>query len=133
MSYPFEWQKYVQSKQLEMAVTTYVRDNEWTIFSDFVADFAPYFETTGPYNLRYAKNILLWPGMSKDLVQAISAVVARKEIFLYPINPSVYRIAGVEVPTLPQVAFNRQMANPPYEVWCPVALRLAPPPKKVKK
>ena len=118
----FEWKGHISAGRVEKAIVSYVLENDWAIFSDFVQQFAFFMPTTGKVKIRAAPNVLLWWDLSPELAQAIGAVLGRGEIRVEQVPRTLYTSAMGW--TSPYPVHLMKGPPPTVESWYPVCLRL---------
>ncbi len=122
-----EWVALAEHGQLSTAVVEYVRQHEGVTFPQLQADFAQFIETSGEQGLalRSDPNVVLWIGMSRELAELISKLIASKRLYLHPADVDSYKSAGknMRLPLLKELSEER-LSRPS---WLPVCLRDLPP------
>ena len=122
-----EWAKLAEHGQLSAAVVEYVRQHEGVTFPQLQADFADFLETAGEQGLalRSDPNVVLWVGMSQELAELISKLIASKRLYLHRADVDSYKSNGknVRLPLLDDLPEER-LSKP---AWLPVCLRDLPP------
>ena len=122
------WMELAEHGQLNAAVVEYLRRCDVAAFPNLQDDFAPFLPTAGEQGLalRADPNIVLWSGMSQQLAELLSTLIAQRRIYLHPAGADVYKSLGkaLKLPVVEKLADEKQ-ARP---VWLPAAFRLLPPP-----
>lgn len=122
-----QWMELAEHGQLNAAVIEYLRRCDAAPFPKLQADFAQFLTTTGEQGLalRGDPNVVLWSGMSQELAELLSSLIAQRRIYIHPASTEVYKALGkgVKLPLLEKLNDEKQ----PKPVWLPTAFRLMPP------
>jgi SpoVK/Ycf46/Vps4 family AAA+-type ATPase len=122
-----QWMELAEHGQLNAAVIEYLRRCDAALFPSLQDDFAPFLTTAGDQGLalRTDPNVVLWSGMSQDLAQLLSTLIAQRRIYLHPAPAEGYKERGktMKLPVVENLGDDKQ-ARP---VWMPAAIRLLPP------
>jgi hypothetical protein len=122
-----QWMELAEHGQLNAAIIEYLRRCDAAPFSKIQDDFAPFMTTTGEQglSLRADPNVVLWSGMSQQLAELLSSLIAQRRIYLHAVGVGVYKALGkaVKLPVIETLAEGKQ----PRPVWMPTAFRLLPP------
>jgi hypothetical protein len=122
-----QWMELAEHGQLNAAVIEYLRRCDVAPFPKLQEDFAPFLTTTGEQGLalRADPNVVLWSGMSQELAELLSSLIAQRRIYIHATGIDVYKALGkaVKLPVVETLDETKQ-ARP---VWLPTAFRLLPP------
>jgi ATP-dependent 26S proteasome regulatory subunit len=122
-----QWMELAEHGQLNAAVIEYLRRCDAALFPSLQDDFAPFLTTAGDQGLalRADPNVVLWSGMSQDLAQLLSTLIAQHRIYIHPAPAEGYKERGktMKLPVVEKLGETKQ-ARP---VWMPAAIRLLPP------
>jgi hypothetical protein len=122
-----QWMELAEHGQLNAAIIEYLRRCDAAPFCKIQDDFAQFMTTTGEQGLalRADPNVVLWSGMSQELAELLSSLIAQRRIYLHAVGVDVYKVLGkaVKLPVIETMTEDKQ-ARP---VWLPTAFRLLPP------
>jgi SpoVK/Ycf46/Vps4 family AAA+-type ATPase len=122
------WAALAKHGQLKAAVTEFVRDNGETLFPTLQDVFAEFFETTGELGLasRLNPNTVLWSGMSQELCQIVTDLVASKRLYVHPVAVEEYQKLqkSLKLPVIHEPT-DEKLARPS---WLPSSVRTGPHP-----
>jgi len=122
-----QWMELAEHGQLNAAIGEYLRRCDAAPFCKIQDDFGAFMTTTGEQGLalRADPNIVLWSGMSQELAELLSSLIAQRRIYLHASGVDVYKELGkaVKLPVLEAMTEDKQ----PRPVWLPTVLRLLPP------
>lgn len=121
-----QWKELAEAGQLNAAVVEYLRRCEAAPFPTLQDDFAPFLETAGDQGLalRADPNVVLWSGMSQELVELLSTLISQRRIYVHPAASDTYKTLGkaLKLPVVEELDESKQ-ARP---VWMPAAMNLLP-------
>ena len=122
-----QWMELAEHGQLNAAVIEYLRRCDAAPFPKLQEDFAPFLTTTGEQGLalRADPNVVLWSGMSQELAELLSSLIAQRRIYIHATGIDMYKALGkaLKLPVVEKLDETKQ-ARP---VWMPAAFRLLPP------
>src|SRR5262249_7285595 len=122
-----QWMELAEHGQLNAAVIEYLRRCDTALFPSLQDDFAPFLTTAGDQGLalRTDPNVVLWSGMSQDLPQLLSTLIAQRRISVHPSPAEGYKERGktMKLPVVEKLVDEKQVRP----VWMPAAIRLLPP------
>jgi hypothetical protein len=122
-----EWVALAEHGQLNAALAEFVRHRDHVTFPQLQQAFADYLDTEGEQGLalRSDPNVVLWVGMSRDLAELLSKLIANKRLFVHPTSPERYQSDGhaLKLPLLNELPEDR-LSRP---AWLPVCFRDLPP------
>lgn len=125
---PEPWQELAEHGQVNAGIVEYLRRNDTATFAQIHEKFAKYITADGEQGLalRSDPNVVLWTGMSQELAETLSGLIASRRIYVHPISPDAYKSAtrSVKLPLVTELTEDR-VARP---MWFPTALRLLPAP-----
>ena len=113
----------IRRDSLRAAILDIVRRVDWVTFAELPRRLAEvgHVNTRGMSSLELPGNIVLWRGLSADLVDAIRSLLEAKEIFLHPVELFIYRVDGAVLPFPLARRPPRGGYRKPH--WAPVCLR----------
>ncbi len=121
-----EWEQLAEQGQLNAALVEFVRCHDHVAFSQIQEAFSGHLETAGEQGLalRSDPNVVLWLGLSPELAEALSKLIAGKRLYVHAASADVYRDLGKtpRLPPLERLAAER-IAKP---AWYPAEIRIAP-------
>jgi hypothetical protein len=121
------WQRLAEHGQLNAAVVDYLRLNGQATFPKLQQDFAGVMPTTGDIGLalRTDPKVVLWSGLSAELAELLSTLVASKRVYLNPTDVEPYKQSGKLPPLRLVTELTEQRQALPG--WLPVVFKLTPP------
>jgi len=119
------WQQLAEHGQTADALVEYVKFRDHVSFDRLIEDFSEYAAMEGTFGLvlRSAPRAVIWTRISRELADLISDYVARKRLFLHPVDASTYE--GRRHPSLEPISElpDEPMSRP---AWLPMVLRAVP-------
>ncbi len=122
-----KWRELAQYGQLKGALVEFVHMRDNVTFAQLQAEFADYLETAGEQGLALKSdpNVVLWVGMSQELCELLSKLIAAKRLYLHPaekhVRESMEPLARLTM--LPELPLD-PLKHPG---WLPVIVRDLPP------
>jgi ATP-dependent 26S proteasome regulatory subunit len=122
-----EWVALAEHGQLSTAVVEFVRKKDHVTFPQLQEAFAQYIETSGEQGLalRSDPNVVLWVGMSQELAELISKLIAGKRLYLHQTDAGRYKANGKQLKLTPLESLPEDRIAKP--AWLPTCLRDLPP------
>jgi hypothetical protein len=118
------WESLAKDGLLKEAIVEFVRERDWVTLVELQRHMGDYMETKGHIALEWAPNLLLWGGMSQELVDLLIELNKEKRIVYYTTSALTYMADGgvVDLP----VAKNMPKKGYKKPRWLPVCIRVAP-------
>lgn len=114
------------TSSLADTIVSIVRKYDYVTFAELPRRLSDrgHTNTSGDSSIELPGNLVLWAGLSVELVEAIRGLLSTKRLFLHPATTSTYMIDGGLL-TLPiaKRAMPKGYRNPH---WLPVCLRTVP-------
>ncbi len=127
-----KWLELAEHGQIRAAVIEHIRQHDRVTFDKLQTDLAPYCETSGEYGLAFRSDprILIWPHLSRPLVDLLTDLLAAKRLYLNPAPLDAYPSAvRPKLPALETLPAEKRTTP----AWLPLHLRLIPPPEGSKR
>ncbi len=122
-----KWKELATYGQLKGAVVEYIRVRDNVTFPQIQKDFAEFLNTEGEQGLalRSDPNVVLWVGMSQELCELLSKMIAAKRLYLHAADQRAHD----ETQTLTRLKRLTEMPEESLKQpgWLPVVLRDLPP------
>jgi len=126
-----EWENIAEDGNIEDAVISYCKEQDWVSFAEIIDVFQKYLKTSGDnfaISSTLDENILFWPNFSIGFGKIILNLIRKEKLFLHSCSPMIYLIDG-RVPNLPVVVTPPKKGYRALH-WIPVCLRRIPTGKK---
>lgn len=119
------WEQAAREGRLADAIEAYVKHYDWVTFPELLRRLEPFTEVRGSFALEIAPNVILWLGMSEQIIDAVQQLQREKRIWPWPSSVFVHLIDGglLKLPIakrLPKGGYKK-------ERWLPVTLRVHDP------
>ena len=119
----------LSASELPDAVVEFVKAYDWVTFVELERRLSPHMEVKGDIAMSLGDNpkMVIWAGMSDELVTLIEKLLAEKRLYMHPAQWLTYMIDGGSL-SLPLVRRPNYKYKHPH--WLPTCLRVVPIPKE---
>lgn len=123
-----KWKQLAEHGQLSPALLEYVREQDHVHWHDLLFEFSDDFEVAGQFGLVLKANpkVVIWTRLDRELVDAVSDLLASKRLYLHYAQPGPYADQGHPQLNVIEAVPTELVTTP---CWLPTKFRLIPPPE----